>query len=59
VPQAGKDVVWLVDVPIGTRCRRYDQVGLTSELEDLLGVRVDVISDGAAGVDRIKHTVAV
>jgi predicted nucleotidyltransferase len=37
----------------------YDQVGLTSELEDLLGVRVDVISDGAAGVDRIKHTVAV
>jgi predicted nucleotidyltransferase len=37
----------------------YDQVGLTLELEDLLGVRVDVISDGAAGVDRIKHAVAV
>jgi predicted nucleotidyltransferase len=37
----------------------YDQVGLTLELEDLLGVRVDVISDGAAGVDRIKHVVAV
>ena len=37
----------------------YDQVGLTVELEDLLGVRVDVISDGAAGVDRIKHAVAV
>ena len=37
----------------------YDQVGLTRELEDLLGVSVDVISDGAAGVDRIKHAVAV
>ena len=37
----------------------YDQVGLTLELEDLLGVSVDVISDGAAGVDRIKHVVAV
>ena len=37
----------------------YDQIGLTLELEDLLGVRVDVISDGGAGVDRIKHAVAV
>ena len=37
----------------------YDQVGLTMELENLLGVNVDVISDGATGVDRIKHAVAV
>jgi predicted nucleotidyltransferase len=37
----------------------YDQVGLTLELEDLLGVKVDIISDGAAGVDRIQHAVAV
>lgn len=37
----------------------YDQVGLTRELEDLLAVSVDVISDGSAGVDRIKHAVAV
>lgn len=37
----------------------YDQVGLTQELEDLLGVRVDVVSDGAAGVDSIDDAVAV
>ena len=37
----------------------YDQVGLIWDLEDLLGLSVDVISDGAAGVDRIKHAVAV
>ena len=37
----------------------YDQVGLTLDLEHLLGVNVDIISDGAAGVDRIKHAVAV
>ena len=37
----------------------YDQVGLTLELEGLLGVSVDVISDGAAGLDRIEHAVAV
>ena len=37
----------------------YDQVGLTRELQELLGVSVDVISDGAEGVDRIKHAVAV
>lgn len=32
----------------------YDQVGLTHELEELLGVRVDVISDGAAGIDGLE-----
>jgi len=32
----------------------YDQVGLTQELEELLGIAVDVISDGAPGVDRIQ-----
>jgi predicted nucleotidyltransferase len=37
----------------------YDQIGLALELENLLGVSVDVISDGAAGVDRIKHAVTV
>ena len=37
----------------------YDQVGLTRELEELLGVSVDVISDGAAGVHRITDSVAV
>jgi len=37
----------------------YDQVGLIWDLEDLLGLSVDVISDGAAGVDRIKHAVAM
>lgn len=37
----------------------YDQIGLSQELEDLLGVRVDVISDGAAGTARITPTVAV
>ena len=48
-------------IEVNTRRRRdvlvvgYGQ----SELEDLLGVSVDVISDGAAGVDRIQHTVAV
>ncbi|WP_246136320.1 XRE family transcriptional regulator [Leekyejoonella antrihumi] len=37
----------------------YDQIGLTQELEALLGVSVDVISDGAVGVERIEHAVAV
>lgn len=37
----------------------YDQVGLTLALEDLLGISVDVVSDGAAGAERIKHPVAV
>lgn len=37
----------------------YDQIGLADELEKLLGVNVDVISDGASGVDRIKDVVAV
>lgn len=37
----------------------YDQVGLTGELEDLLGVRVDVVSDGAAGMNRLGPAVAV
>jgi len=37
----------------------YDQIGLTQELQDLLGIRVDVISDGATGVEHIKHAVAV
>lgn len=46
-------------VHISEEASLYDQVGLTLELEDLLGVTVDVISDGAAGVDRIKHAVAV
>jgi hypothetical protein len=37
----------------------YDQIGLTQDLEELLGVSVDVISDGAVGADRIEHAVAV
>lgn len=37
----------------------YDQVGLTHDLEALLGVRVDVISDGAAGIDRLQDVVAL
>jgi len=37
----------------------YDQVGLTHDLEELLGVRVDVISDGAAGIDRLQDVVAL
>jgi uncharacterized protein len=37
----------------------YDQIGLTEALESLLGVPVDVISDGASGVDQIKDAVPV
>jgi uncharacterized protein len=37
----------------------YDQVGLIQELESLLGVHVDVISDGATGVDGVEHGVPV
>lgn len=37
----------------------YDQIGLSEELEKILGIKVDVISDGAAGVDRIGYTAAV
>ena len=37
----------------------YDQISLADELRDLLGVEVDVISDGAAGVDKIAPVVAV
>lgn len=37
----------------------YDQIGLTDELEAMLGIRVDVISDGAAGIGRINQPVAV
>lgn len=35
----------------------YDQVGLTEELEHLLGIKVDVISDGAPGAERIRNAV--
>lgn len=37
----------------------YDQIGLAEELERLLEIKVDVISDGASGVERIKDVVAV
>ena len=37
----------------------YDQIALAEALEEMLGIRVDVISDGAAGVDRIEGPVAV
>lgn len=35
----------------------YDQIGLTQELEELLGITVDVVSDGAAGVQQITDVV--
>ncbi|UYM03776.1 XRE family transcriptional regulator [Solicola gregarius] len=37
----------------------YDQIGFTEDLEAILGIRVDVISDGAVGVDQIDRPVAV
>lgn len=37
----------------------YDQVGLTQELVELLGIAVDVISDGAPGVDQIQDVAAL
>lgn len=37
----------------------YDQIALTDALEAMLGIRVDVISDSAAGIDRIDGAVAV
>lgn len=37
----------------------YDQIGLIQDLEELLGVDVDVISDGAAGIERIQDVVAL
>lgn len=37
----------------------YDQINLIEELEDLLGFHVDVISDGAAGVEQIAPVIAV
>lgn len=37
----------------------YDLIGLTEALEELLGLSVDVVSDGAEGADRIAPTVAL
>jgi uncharacterized protein len=37
----------------------YDQVGLIDELRDLLGVYVDVLSDGAPGIEKIAPVIAV
>lgn len=37
----------------------YDQIALTQELQELLGIRVDVVSDGAVGVKRIHDAVPV
>lgn len=37
----------------------YDQIALTRALEELLGINVDVVSDGAVGADRIEDAVAV
>ena len=37
----------------------YDQIGLTQALESLLGIEVDVISDGASGAERIQDVAAL
>lgn len=37
----------------------YDQIGLTEELSSLLGIPVDLVSDGASGVGSIQGAVAV
>ncbi|MFT4265472.1 MAG: nucleotidyltransferase domain-containing protein [Nocardioides sp.] len=37
----------------------YDQIALADELRELLSVEVDVISDGAAGIEKIAPVVAV
>lgn len=37
----------------------YDQINLICELEDLLGFDVDVISDGARGIEMISPVIAV
>jgi uncharacterized protein len=37
----------------------YDQVDLIDELRDLLGVEVDVLSDGAPGIEKIAPVIAV
>ena len=37
----------------------YDQVALVDELRDLLGVEVDVLSDGAPGIEKIAPVIAV
>ena len=37
----------------------YDQVGLVEDLRDLLGVEVDVLSDGAPGIEKIAPVIAV
>jgi predicted nucleotidyltransferase len=37
----------------------YDQIDLITELEELLGFDVDVISDGARGIESISPVVAV
>jgi uncharacterized protein len=37
----------------------YDHVGLIEELRELLGVDVDVLSDGARGVEQIAPVIAV
>ncbi|WP_244928888.1 nucleotidyltransferase domain-containing protein [Nocardioides sp. W7] len=36
----------------------YDQAGLIEELRDLLGVEVDVLSDGAPGIEKIAPVIA-
>ena len=37
----------------------YDQVDLIDELRGLLGVEVDVLSDGAPGIEKIAPVIAV
>lgn len=37
----------------------YDQIGLTQDLESLLGIDVDIISDGASGAERIQDVAAL
>jgi len=37
----------------------YDQIALAEDLRDLLGIDVDVISDGAAGIDAFSPVIAV
>lgn len=46
-------------VHIGDEASLYDQVELIDELRDLLGIEVDVISDGAAGAGKIRPVLAV